>query len=341
MGVRVRSGNQAQHHEECIVVALRQGNRTRPRAVTAQAKTKTENKPADDIGAVTQRLDMEPDETETMHSKDAHHAHENRAEYDFENRKVAQQQCTHKNFILPDATFLQQESKGDSEQQSEQTLVRLHLSFLILRRRGGWSYGALEMLSYVKQFGSERLSGLVMIDSPPKSTGVDNLNEWVWYRYDDADGSQEYFTLGPVRNRDKFNKEFAQWMLVDPTPERIRWVTDIANHTSDTVAGMLNAAGIFLNFTDELKSLEGKMPLLYTVRGEVKDVVTSWAKQNTPSATVEAFGSHLLFWEFHERYNQVLENYLRLVTATMPAVPAPTIKLRKVKDWKKGETNSE
>ncbi len=180
---------------------------------------------------------------------------------------------------------------------------------------GGWSYGGLDMLSYVQQFGSDRLLGLIMIDSPPKSTSIDNLKEWVWYRYDDADGAQEYFTLGPVRNREKFNKEFAQWMLVTPTPERIRWVTDIANHTSDTVAGMLNAAGIFLNFTKELKSLEGRIPLLYTVRAEVKDVVESWAKQNTPSAKVASFGNHLLFWEFHEKYNKVLADYLLTVDA--------------------------
>jgi len=178
---------------------------------------------------------------------------------------------------------------------------------------GGWSYGALEMLSYVRQFGSDRLIGLVMIDSPPKSTSIDNLTEWVWYRYDDADGFQEYFTLGPVRNRQKFNKEFAEFMLVNPTPDSIKWVDDIANQTSDTVAGMLNAAGIFLDFTPELKGLEGKIPLLYTVRAEVKNVVESWAKEHTPSATVEAFGKHLLFWEFPERYNKVLMNYLSTV----------------------------
>jgi len=178
---------------------------------------------------------------------------------------------------------------------------------------GGWSYGALDMLSYVNQFGSDHLMGLIMIDSPPKSTSVNNLTEWVWYRYDDADGSQEYFTLGPVRNRKQFNIEFAKYMLVNPTPESIQWVSDISNQTSDTVAGMLNAAGIFLDFTAELKGLEGKIPLLYTVREEVRDVVENWAKQNTPSAKVEAFGNHLLFWEFSERYNNVLDNYLHTV----------------------------
>ncbi len=186
-------------------------------------------------------------------------------------------------------------------------LVAMDLNAVVL---GGHSYGAFDILSYVQQFGSHHLIGLVMIDSPPKSRGVDNLTEWVWYRYDDADGSQEYFTLEPLRNRQKFNQGFAEWMLVNPTPESTKWLDNIANQTSDTVAGLLNAAGIFLDYTTELTGLEGKIPLLYTVRAEVKNVVKAWAKQQTPSATVVAFGEHMLFWEFPEKYNKVLTDYL-------------------------------
>jgi len=79
---------------------------------------------------------------------------------------------------------------------------------------------------------------------------------------------------------------------------------------------MLSAAGIFLDFTAELKGLEGKIPLLFTVRTEVEDVVVDWANQNTPSATVEAFGQHLLFWEFSEQYNKVLADYLLSIDQT-------------------------
>src|SRR6056297_1968976 len=52
---------------------------------------------------------------------------------------------------------------------------------------GGWSFGGNAVLSYVDQFGTDRLKGFVMIDAAPKSTGADNTTEWVWYSHDDSD----------------------------------------------------------------------------------------------------------------------------------------------------------
>lgn len=88
---------------------------------------------------------------------------------------------------------------------------------------------------------------------------------------------------------------------------------DITNTTSDTVAALLNATGGFLDYSDDLKALEGKLPLLYVVREEWEEVVSNWARENTPSARVEAFGKHLMFWERPEQFNEVLAGYLTSV----------------------------
>ena len=65
-----------------------------------------------------------------------------------------------------------------------------------------------------------------------------------------------------------------------------------------------------LNYSADLKALEGKMPLLYIVREEWKDAASSLAAANTPSVNVVAMGKHLMFWERHTDFNAVLDRFL-------------------------------
>jgi non-heme chloroperoxidase len=176
---------------------------------------------------------------------------------------------------------------------------------------GGWSNGGLDALAYLDQFGAGKLRGFIMLDAAPKSTGADNSKEWVWYRYDDADGFEEFFTMGVLRDRAATNVAFAEWMLEDASKENIDWVVDITNSTPDTVAALLNATGAWLDYSADLKGLEGELPLLYVVREEWGAIVSDWAAQHTPSARVEAFGKHLMFWERPEQFNAILADYLR------------------------------
>lgn len=174
----------------------------------------------------------------------------------------------------------------------------------------GWSYGVLAQFAYIDQFGAERVRALVLIDGSPKSSGADNTTEWVWYRKDDSDGFRQWFTMGPLGDRDAFDAEFAGWMLEDASPENVRWAGEISRQTSGTVAAVLNETGAYLDYADHLKALEGQKPLLYVVREEWGDVVRGWAEANTPSATVVPMGKHLMFWERSDEFNQVLDAFL-------------------------------
>jgi len=176
---------------------------------------------------------------------------------------------------------------------------------------GGWSFGGNAVLSYVDQFGTDRLKGFVMIDAAPKSTGADNTTEWVWYSHDDADGFEAFFTMGPLLYRDDLIAGFADWMLADTSAENIAWVTAIAEKTNSTTMALLNAAGAFDDYTETLTAMDGEIPLLYIVREEWGPVVSKWADANTPSAMVSAtMPSHLGFWEDPEGFNAELVRFL-------------------------------
>ena len=175
---------------------------------------------------------------------------------------------------------------------------------------GGWSFGCLEALAYVSQFGAERLSGFIMIDGPPRAVGADKEREWVTYRHDDADGSQAFYTLGRLQDPEATNREFAEWMLEDKSEANIQWVLDITRQTPDNAAVLLNATAIFLDYRAALAGLEAKLPLWYLVRDGRDQVVAEWAHNNTPSASVDAFGEHLMFWERADRFNQALAEFV-------------------------------
>ena len=185
-------------------------------------------------------------------------------------------------------------------------MERLGIEKVIL---AGWSYGVQEQLAYVNQFGADKLKGMILIDSGPDVAGA-TYDEWVWYLNDDSDGYSRWFTEGMVEDRQNVIAGFAEWMLEDPSPENIAWVSNIANMTSGTVASTLNATGFYLDYSEDLVALEGKIPLLYVTREEWKPQAEKWIAANTPSAQSEYLGKHLMFWERPDEFNAILDRYL-------------------------------
>jgi pimeloyl-ACP methyl ester carboxylesterase len=200
--------------------------------------------------------------------------------------------------------------EGHTYQQHGRDLAalmeKLELKNVIL---AGWSYGVTEQLAYLNQFGAENLRGMVLIDTGPKTSGA-SYDEWVWYLRDDSDEYSRWFTEGVIESRRSVVTEFGKWMLEDPSPENLAWVDNIAFLTPATTASVLNATGFYLDYSKDLVAVEGKMPLLYVVREDCKGVAEPWIKANTPSAKTAFFGKHLMFWERHQEFNAVLDDYL-------------------------------
>lgn len=200
--------------------------------------------------------------------------------------------------------------EGHTYQQHARDLARfievLELDNVIL---AGWSYGVTEQLAYLNQFGSDKIKAMIMIDTGPDIAGA-TYDEWVWYLNDDADGYSRFFTEGIIENREEVINSFIEWMLESPDAENINWLKGIANQTSSSVASITNATGYYLDYRDDLIALEGKMPLLYIVREEMKEVADHWIKANTPSATAVYMGKHMMFWERPNEFNYELDMFL-------------------------------
>lgn len=193
----------------------------------------------------------------------------------------------------------------------DQLIQKLDLGKVIL---AGWSYGVTEQLAYLNQFGADKVEAMIMIDTGPDVTGA-SREEWVWYLNDDSDGYARWFTEGIIEDRESVETEFGKWMLEDPSEENIAWVSEISSQTSSSVASLLNATGFYLDYSEDLIALEGKMPLMYIVREEVKEVADKWITANTPSATAIYMGKHLMFWERPDEFNKAVDEFLSGIKA--------------------------
>jgi pimeloyl-ACP methyl ester carboxylesterase len=189
-------------------------------------------------------------------------------------------------------------------------LQRLDLRHVVL---GGWSYGGFDVLAYIREYGADNVRALIMIDAAPKSLGTNNRTEWVWFSRDDADGSRRAYTMDTLLNRKKMDENFVDWMLENPTAEKVAYLSAICDETPGTIAALTNETGAYEDYERDLASLEGKLPLLFSVREEMSAPARKWAAAHTPSATVISFGKHLNFWERPDQFNAGLDRFLATV----------------------------
>ena len=174
----------------------------------------------------------------------------------------------------------------------------------------GWSFGTLDMLSYISQYGTAKVKAVVVLDGSP-TTMLDTINNaWAWVDRLDSQSIRRSTTLAVLTNPREFYQQFALWMLENPSPEKVNKIVNIAMQTPPFVAALTNETASYANYEETLADLEGKVPLYYIVRDEWASVVESWRRENTPSAQLTSMGRHLMFWEHHSEFNPMLEGFL-------------------------------
>ena len=200
-------------------------------------------------------------------------------------------------------------SQGESEQVSEglyperrsqdikELMEHLELPPAVLV---GFSMGVWEVLSYVDQFGTDSLAGVVLVDN---SIGMD----------DQLPELQRL--LGFIRqfnlNRQQFLDQFRPFAFKKPQPEaylnRLREAS-LKVPTNSAIA--LLAAHMGRDWRPVLDKLD--KPLLFTITRELESQ-GEMVKTKLPSARVEMFpeAGHVLFADETERFNAILEEFAR------------------------------
>ncbi len=162
----------------------------------------------------------------------------------------------------------------------------------------GWSLGAIESLQYVHMFGSERLAGLVLVDS---SVGEEP-----------APPSGGTFAQRLGQNRDQTLNEFVRAIFGKPRPE---------NEIQSLLLGAKRMALVdslaLLAYPFERshwkRIVHGfRKPLLYVVTSQFEKQAQNLQK-NRPGTQIEVFrtAGHALFVDEPQRFNDLIDRFAK------------------------------
>lgn len=162
----------------------------------------------------------------------------------------------------------------------------------------GWSLGAIEALQYLKNFGSGKIAGLVLVDS---SVGEEP-----------APAPSSGFTDGLKRNRDAALNQFVRAIFLRPRPKAeidvlVRGAKRMS--LSDSIA-LLSYPFPRTHWKEIAHAFD--KPLLYVVTPQFAAQAQNLEK-NRPGTRVEIFerAGHALFVDEPDRFNSILADFVK------------------------------
>jgi non-heme chloroperoxidase len=172
----------------------------------------------------------------------------------------------------------------------------------------GWSYGCLSLWGLVRLRGTGNLTGLVFIDLPPAP--VSGKDEWVEFSLEEA--ADFYQSLTTSKGHKERVTAYAKNTMVqrELSQDEIDWIVNQSTQSPPWVATAYCAAGMFSNYEKESQQVDRVLKTLFIVADSSEDKATIYLESKLPNAKAEYFGGHVMFWEFPEKFNTILENYL-------------------------------
>lgn len=169
------------------------------------------------------------------------------------------------------------------------------------------SSGCYDSYAYFRAYGTENVKAFVCIDQAPK--------EIMAYEGDWAvvSAPSDYKELhdGLISDRQKTHRNFVQSAVTRPlTEEEKNWFVDQMMKTPTYVADTLLLEWHLLDYTAEAEMIDGKFPVLNILAESRIESGKAWLAKNAPNSEVAGFGLHLMFWEFPERFNAVVDAFL-------------------------------
>ena len=186
------------------------------------------------------------------------------------------------------------------------------IDFLGLKRvvLAGWSFGALACWAYLEQRGFENVAAVVTMDNSPRSIS-DDAEE---YRAGTLDNlrSDHLNCLSSPRAYRKFMGDFADSLLYEgEMPPGLRaQIIDESCRIPCEIADALYVDGWLADKRDICREIDARVPWLVVVANYRKDAGVPYMRANYPHAQVEAFGMHMMFHEYPDRFNARMREFL-------------------------------
>lgn len=181
----------------------------------------------------------------------------------------------------------------------------------------GWSFGCLTVWEYIKQFGFDHIKSVVMVDMPPKSLSLSS-EDWKEGNLDDIAGIYNTYLRSQQGHREFITNYITQVMVQRELKEaELTWLVEQSLKTPYYIAGNLFASGMFSDYRNEAKLADGKVPVLTVVAEHWANTAKAFTNKLSPNSRIETLGGHMMFWEHSERFNKIVQNFIREGTVKM------------------------
>lgn len=174
----------------------------------------------------------------------------------------------------------------------------------------GWSTGNLEVWSYIRQFEKEKLRGAVTIDMSPLPLSADP-RWWTEGTMEELSEVATQYLTSPEGSR-AFFSDYATGVMIqhEMEPAELEYLLDISGRTPYWVCKALFCDAIFSNFLETAREVGAGMPSLMFIAEHWADVARPFVEQQLPGYEIQVMGGHLMFYEYPEKWNRLLEEFL-------------------------------
>lgn len=179
----------------------------------------------------------------------------------------------------------------------------------------GWSYGAYATWGIIREGVKDRVLGLVQIDQPPMCMGKKEPNEngkssWIEYEVEEYDRIMHILSVKEnYRNGvENFTRKSAFYENV--SDEEIMKICNMADMEHE-LALMEMASGMTCDFSKEA----GEVKTLMFVREQWADTAIPYMQNNYPDTSVCILGGHMMFYEFADKFNVVVKDFVEKLGA--------------------------
>ena len=173
----------------------------------------------------------------------------------------------------------------------------------------GWSTGSLATWHYVRDHGTSGLGGHVSVDMPPIGMSCD---EDTWMEGSIAELAGFYQGIQTPQGQRAVISWYADNIMIEQemSPALTAWIVEQSLSTPSLMAAALLADAAFANYEDEASKVDADVPSIFFVANHWAGTAKRYLAEHCPNSRVEAFGGHMMFWEYPEEFNRILSEFL-------------------------------
>ena len=162
----------------------------------------------------------------------------------------------------------------------------------------------------MQQFGKDKVRGVVTIDMSPLPLSPDPK----WWTEGTIEELSQVATqvLTSSQGCREFFSEYATGVMIqhEMKPHELEYLLDISGRTPYWICRQLFCDAVFSNYLDTAKNVGATMPSLMFIAEHWQDVAKPFVETQLPGYDTYVMGGHLMFYEYPEKWNSVLEDFL-------------------------------